>query len=535
MLRVRSALPRTQGAFFAFLMLLLSAGCAIEQPADLRIVNGKEPEAIDPAFVVGQADGRVAQSIFEGLTRYNAVDASPEPGIAERWEISPDGLVYTFHLRPNARFSNGEPITAHDVVYSWFRILEPSTAADYVGNLFYIKGAEPYHLGKTRDSSSVGIVALDERILRVELENPTAFFLDLCAFPAQGVVHRATIEKHGDRWLGARPLPVSGAYQLVDWKLNDRIRLKKNPFYWDAANTHIETVDLLPVNLPNTALNLFVNGQVDVIWDKDVVPSELLDVLRNRPDFHTFDYLGTYFFRINVTRPPFDDARVRKALALATDRERIVKFITRGGEKPANFYVPPGLPNYRSPDGLPHDPEQARRLLAEAGFEGGKGFPTVEYMFNTSRDNEKIAVELQNMWKKELGIEVRLRSVEWKVWLSDQSALNYTLSRGSWIGDYSDPNTFLDMYMSNNPNNRTGFKNERYDQLLRAANASPDAAARARLLQQAEAILIREDVPIVPLYIYVGYNFFDPARLAGIHNNLRDEHPLRAIRKKNDP
>jgi oligopeptide transport system substrate-binding protein len=533
MFRTRSAPRGTSGAFrFLALLLFLAAGCALEKPAELRIVNGKEPESLDPGTVTGQPDGRVVQSIFEGLTRYNATNAAPEPGLASRWEISLDGKIYTFHLRTNAQWSTGERITSHDVVYSWFRVLEPATASDYVGNLFYIKGAEDFHLGKTKRREDVGIKALDEHTLEVQLVNPTAFFLDLCAFPTQAVVHRGTIEKHKEQWLKARPLPVSGAYELVSWKLNDRIRLKKNPRYWDAVNTSIETVDLFPVNSPNTALNLFVNGEVDIVWDKDVVPTELLDVLTRRKDFHRFNYLGTYFFRFNVTRPPFNDVRVRKALALAVDRSRIDS-ILKGSGNVANFYVPP-LANYKSPEGLTYDPALARQLLKEAGFEAGNGFRRFEYMFNTSRDHEKIAVQLQAMWKQELGIDVDLRSVEWKVYLNAQSSLDYDLSRSAWIGDYADPNTFLDMFMSNNPNNRTGWKNDRYEELMRKANATAEVQARAKLLQEAERILIREEIPVVPIYIYVGYNLFNPDVIKGIYNdeNIRDEHPIRAIRKQ---
>lgn len=531
----KSAPGKFSGALFSLLGVLLLAGCAIDKPADLRIVNGKEPESLDPATVVGQADGRVVNTLFEGLTRYNATNGVPEPGIAERWEISDDGRVYLFHLRTNAQWSTGEAITAHDFVYSWFRVLDPKTVADYVGNLFYIKGAEEYHLGKNKDRASVGIQVLDDHTLRVELVNPTAFFLDLCAYATQAVVHRGTIEKYGDRWLSARPLPSSGAYELASWRLNDRIRVRKNPKYWDAANTRTELVDFFPVSLPNTALNLFVNGEVDIIWDKEVVPSELLDVLRTRPDFHTFKYLGTYFLRFNVTRKPFDDVRVRKALALVVDRERIVKLITRGGEPPITHFVPLGVPNYEPPQGLAYDPARARELLAEAGFPDGRGFPRFDYLFNSSRNDEKMAVELQSMWNKELGVQAELRAVEWKVWLSSQSALDYSVSRSSWIGDYADPNTFLDLFMSNNMNNRTGFKNARYDALMRRANATAEVKARAELLRQAESILVREELPIVPIYNYVGFNFFDPKKIAGIHNeqNIRDEHPVRTIWKLN--
>jgi oligopeptide transport system substrate-binding protein len=516
-----------------FLCLLLLGGCApYDKPADLRIINGKEPESIDPATVVGQPDGRVCLSIFEGLTRYNPTNAAPEPGLAERWDISPDRKTYTFFLRTNALWSTGERITAQDFVYSWMRVLDPNTAGDYAGHLYYIKGAEDFNFGKTKDPASVGIRAVDERTLRVELVNPTPFFLDLCAFPTQAVVHRGTIEKYGDRWLTAQPLPCSGAYELVYWRLNDRIRVRKNRYYWEAEKTGCEVVDFMPVNSPNTALNLFYSGEVDVVWDKDVVPSELLDVLRTRPDFHTFNYLATYFFRYNVTRKPFDDVRVRQALALAIDKKRLTEKITRGGELAADFYVPP-LPGYKSPAGLGYDPERARALLKEAGFEGGKGFPRFSYLFNSSRDHEKIAVELQEMWRRELGIDVELRSVEWKVYLRTQVELDYDLTRSSWIGDYTDPNTFLDMFMSNNPNNRTGWKSDKYDDVMRQANAESDAQRREGLLRQAEQLLIRDELPIVPLYIYVGMNFFDTNIISGIYNgeNIRDEHPTRAIRK----
>jgi len=518
---------------YLFFAVLLASGCALEKPADLRIINGKEPESLDPGTVLGQPDGRVVQSIFEGLTRYNATNAAPEPGLSDHWRISPDGTVYTFHIRTNAQWSTGEPITAHDVVYSWFRVLDPKTAGDYVGNLFYIKGAEDFNLGKIKDPAEVGIKALDDYTLRVELVNPTAFFLDLCAFPTQAVVPRATIEKYGDTWLKAHPLPVSGAYELESWRLNDRIRLRKNPRYWDARPNEIEVIDLFPVSSPNSALNLYIKGEVDIVWDKEVVASELLDVLTNRSDFHRFSYLATYFFRYNVTRKPFDNPRVRKALALVIDRKRIVTFVTRGGERPVDFYVPPGIPNYQSPEGLGYNPELGRQLLAEAGYPEGHGFPRVQYLFNTSRDNEKIAVELQDMWKRQLGLEVELRAVEWKVWLASQASLDYDICRSSWIGDYTDPNTFLDMFMSSNPNNRTGWKSEHYDSLLRTANATADVNVRAKLLQQAETLLVREDLPIVPIYNYVGFNFFDPRKIGGIFDetNIRDEHPLRAIRK----
>lgn len=520
----------TQCACF---ILLLFTGCfsAGENP-DLIIINGREPDSVDPALILGQADGRVSQTLFEGLTRYNPRDSTAEPGLAESWEISPDGRVYTFHIRANAKWSNGDPITAHDFVYSWLRVLDPSTGSDYSGNLYYIRGAEDFNKAKTKDPATVGVRALDDRTLRVELVNPTPFFLELCAYATQAIVPRATVEKNGDRWLNIEHVPCSGAFELVYWRLNDRIRVRKNTNYWDAANTHLNIVDFLPVSLASTALNLYETGEADVIWDKDLVPSEILDAVKDRPDFHTGPLLASYFYRCNTTRKPFNDARVRKAFAMAVDRKRLVEKITRGGEIPATFIVPPLLTNYTSPDGLDFNPEAARKLLAEAGFPNGQGFPRIDYTFRSSRDDEKIAVELKHMWKQILNVDVGLRGVEHKVWLRLQGMLDYDLIRSSWVGDYNDPNTFLDLFTSANSNNRTGWKNPAYDKLMDQANAANDPKQRADLLRQAEKLLVHDDAPIVPLYIYKSFAFWDTNKISGLYNNIRDEHPVHAIERR---
>ena len=514
---------------------LAVAGCTRYERADLVIVNGPEPESLDPAIITGQADGRIALTLFEGLTRYNETNATPLPGLANRWDITDGGRTYTFHIRTNAKWSTGEPITAPDFVYSWLRVLNPLTGADYAGQLYYVKGAEEYNTGKTKDPSSVGVKAVDDATLRVELISPTPFFLDLCAFQTLAPVPRWIIEKHGDRWLMAKPLPVSGAYELVSWRLNDRVRMRKNPLYWDAANTHCEIVDMIPCTVATTALNLYETGEADIVWDKELAPVELHDLLKNRPDFHTYDYLGSYFYRYNVTKKPFDDVRVRKAMALAVDKRRLVEKITRLGEKTASHLVPPGVANYTSPEGLGYDPELARKLLAEAGYPGGQGFPRVDYMFNSIKTHEKIAVELQEMWARELGIHIELRNLEWKVYLQAQSRVEFGLSRSSWIGDYNDPNTFLDMFMSNNGNNRTGWKSERYDNLVRDANSKSDPKEREKLLQQAESLLIRDELPIVPLFFYVGLEYYDTSKVSGIFSNIRAEHPVRTIRVHKQP
>ena len=518
------------------LLVAFSSSCTHREPApDITIINSLEPETLDPAIVLAQADSRIVLGMFEGLTRLEPVEARAVPGLAESWDISPDGKIYTFHVRTNLVWSTGEPITADDVVYSWIRTLSPDTASDYAGQLYYVKNAEDFNTGKIKDPALVGVHAPDKFTVRVELNHPTLFFLDICAMPLSCVVPRQTIEKYGDRWLNARPLPVSGAYDLVAWRLNDKVRLKKNPRYWDAANTKSDIIDILPVGTANTALSLYERGQVDIVWDKELIPTELMDVLMKRPDFHSFTMLGTYFFRFNVTRKPFDDPRVRRALALAVDKERIVKKITRAGEVPTSHLVPPGTRNYHPPEGLGYNPDLARKLLAEAGYPGGKGFPQFEYLFDSgasgNKHHENIAIELQQMWHDELGINMELRQIETQVFWGVQARMEYTLSRSSWIGDYDDANTFLGMFLTGDGNNETGWSNARYDALVHGANETTDPVAREKMFQQAETILVRDEVPIVPLYIYVGINYFDTNKITGIWENLIDDHPLRTIQK----
>ena len=518
--------------------LLLSA-CHPEPHADLTIVNGNEPESLDPAIVSAVPDMRITKALFEGLARLDGKSGRPTPGLAERWDLSSDGRVYTFYLRTNLTWSTGEPITTADVLYSWLRALSPATASDYAGQLFYIHNAEDFYNGKLSNPADLGIRALDARRLQVELDYPLAFFLDLCCYPVLAVAPRQAIEKYGDRWVTRLPLPCSGPYQLVAWRLNDKIRLRKNPYYWDAANTRSELIDLLPTASPNTALNLYETGVADVVWDKDLVPVELMDVLVKTPDFHNFDFLGTFFYRFNVTRKPLDDPRVRHAFALATDKRQIVRKLTFGGEKVASHYVPDGVSNYRSPEGESFDPDRARRLLAEASYPGGKGFPRLQYMFFASagggaKIQGKIALELQQIWRKELGVEIELRQIERKVFYSAQSRLDYDLSASSWVGDYNDANTFLDMFAANSGNNRTGWNNPRYDALVRQANQQVDVNHRADLFRQAEALLIGPDAPIVPIYFYAGFTYFNDRKVKGIYPNLLDEHPFQDIWKMRD-
>ncbi len=536
--RFRDRVARiTQPFAICLLGTLVCIGCNFKTSRpDLVIINGTEPESLDPAIITGFAEMRIAMALFEGLARPDPITGKPIPGLAERWEATDDGRVWTFYLRTNARWSTGEPISAEDVRQSWLRVLKQETAANYAALLFCVKGATEFYYGKTTNPETVGITVLNPTTLSIQLTKPVPYFLDICALPVASVVPWRVIQAQSDRWLKTRPLPTSGAFQLVHWKANHSIRLAKNPYYWDAENTQLNIVDILPIGSPSTALNLYLRGYADIIWDKDMIPPELLEELLQRPDFHKFDYLATYFIRFNVTKPPFNDSRVRKAFAMAIDKERIVTKITRAGERIANSFVPPQTANYIPAEGLPFDPARARRLLAEAGYPEGKGFPVVQYSFDAAargaaKLNGKIAVELQNMWQNTLGVRVELRQLERKIFFSAQSQLDYDISRSSWVADYNDPSTFLELFTSYNGNNRTGWKNTTYDELVTAAAVEPDMEKRAQLYYQAETLLIKEDPPIVPLFYFTGVNVFDTNKVAGIHQNVLDLHPLNAIKK----
>ena len=495
---------------------------------ELVFLNGAEPETLDPAIITGQPEGRIANALFEGLTAFDAA-ANAQPGVAERWDLSEDGRVYTFHLRNNAQWSDGSPVTAGDFERSWRRTLAPETASEYAYQLYYLKNGRLFNEGKLKDFSKVGVQAIDDHTLQVVLENPTPFFLDLCAFPTLLPVPVASIEKFGDSWTKPGKLISNGPYLLTEWRINDHLRLEKNPHYWNKAAVAMRTIDVLPMAKANTALNFYLSGLADLSMDKGLVPPALLNELRKRPDFHSSPFLGNYFLRFNATRKPFNDPRVRQAFCLVIDKKLLVEKITRAGEVPASSLVPPGTAGYQPPEGFSQDVARARRLMAEAGYPDGKGFPLIGYLYSEGELNEAIAVELQGMFRNALGVGVNLQRQEWKVYLRSMGSLDYDICRSSWVGDYRDPNTFLDMFVTNGGNNRTGWSNPEYDRLIEAAARELDPKKRFDIFRRAERLLIVDQAPICPLYFYVGIQLYDPAKLGGIEANLLDEHPLKAM------
>lgn len=497
------------------------------EPADFTFINGAEPETLDPAIMTGQPEGRLARALFVGLLTRNE-KGELVPAIAESWDVCEDGTVYTFHLRENARWSNGDPVTAHDFEYTWKRALDPATASLYSGLLHYIKGAKAFNEGTVTDRNSVAVNALDDRTLRVELNHPTPFFLDLTAFTTLLPVHRATLEKHGGNWIKPDNIVTNWPFTLEAWYMNDRIRLRKNEDFWNAGKPHFDIVDVIPVDQASTALSMFLTGQADLVADKSLVPTHILGQLKEEPWLHAFPIAATYFYRFNCTHKPFDDVRVRQALSLAIDKQRIVDKITKGGEPITGSFTPPGMPGYTPPEGLPCDPEKARQLLSEAGFPGGAGFPSFDILFRTGDLDREIAVEMQRMWSDELGIEAGLRNQEWKVYLNTLSTLDYDVARSSWVGDYNDPNTFLECMLTGNGNNRTGWSNAQYDRLVNDANGLTDSAKRMAMLQEAEKIL-QAEAPLLPIYHWVTVAMFDPERVGGFSPNVIDVHPLELV------
>lgn len=501
--------------------------------ADLVFINGSEPELLDPALITAQPSSRVAYALFEGLTVFGP-DAGVLPGVASRWEVSADGRCYTFFLRDTACWSNGERVTSADFLYAWRRVLLPETGAEYASQFFPITNAEAFNSGKLADFSQVGIKAPDPLVLTVQLDNPTPYFPDLCAFATFLPVHQATVEAHSDWASKPAHFMGNGPFTLKEWRLFNRVRLVKNARFWDAQSVALASIDVLPAARPMTAFNLYATGAADLMMDKGLAPTMLMNELRQRPDFHAAPFLGSYFIRFNASRRPFSDARVRRALSLVVDKQNLVDKITRAGETVAASFVPPGTGHgYVPPPGESRNPEAARRLLADAGFPGGRGFPVIHYLYKGDSDLDRdIAVELQGIFKQELGIQMLLKPQEWTVYLAAQSALDYDLCRSSWVADYNDPNTFLNMFVTGDGNNRTGWSDPGYDALISQAAREPDSARRFGLFQEAESILVSREAVVCPLYFYVGIQFYDATKLEGLKPNLLDEHPLRFMRWK---
>jgi oligopeptide transport system substrate-binding protein len=534
--------------------------------ADFTFVNGSEVKSLDPSIVTGQPEQRMLTGLFEGLMNWHPRTLEPIPGVANRWELSEDRRTYTLHLRPDAKWSDGSPVTAEDFAYSLRRLLDPRTAAEYAYQAWYILGARRYSSGgralnpgdaievelnlppdavntlrgevrcgrllRIEDSSgrelsdaereaaqgaegfrieawtfvvdcgegaerycyadddsaakarpaagvrwcrqvlpdfrTVGVAVIDERTLRIELENPTPYFLTLLGYYPLFPVNRRCVERYGSpQWTYVENIVCNGAYVPEFRRIRDRTRLRKNPHYWNRDEVRLETIDVLAVESSSTALNLYLTDQVDWIYD---LPAPALKTLLaerpRRPDVNPQPMLVTYFYMLNTTRKPLDDVRVRRALAMAIDRRELTDVLLGAGERPAYSLTPPGIAGYVPPQCPQEDAAKARRLLAEAGYPDGRGFPPMSILYNTHEGHQAIAELIRKQWQNNLGIALRTRNEEFATLLASQRQMNYDVSRRGWVGDYPDPNTFLDLHVTGGEQNGTGWSNAEYDALI---------------------------------------------------------------------
>ena len=499
----------------------------------LHFGNGSEPQGLDPHVVTGVPENKLIRALFEGLAVKNPYTLEPEPGVAERWEISDDGRVITFFINPAARWSNGDPVTAHDYVWSWDRALHPAMGNLYAYMLFPIRNAQAYATGELEDFSQVGVKALDERTLEVTLSEPTPYFLQLMDHYSTFAVHPATVQKFGaktdrfTKWTRVENIVGNGPFVLTEWKLNRRITMAKSDTYWDRDKVKLNGVVFYPTENIVSEERMFRVGQLHYTG---TVPLDKIPVYRamdNTP-YVQAPYLGTYFFLLNTNRPPLTDVRVRKALAMAVDRETLINTVLKQSAVPAYSITPPGTIGYYPPKLFDYDPEGARRLLADAGFPDGEGWPGIELIYNTSESHRQVAVALQQMWKDVLNIQVTISNQEWKVYLDSVTQMEFDIARRGWLGDYVDPNNFLDMYLAGGGNNNTGFADAVYDDMI--LNRAPKAQSkeeRFAIFYEAETRLM-EQMPIIPIYTYTSKHLIHPS-VRGLPANIMDSLNLKYV------
>lgn len=501
----------------ALLVITAVAGCNRSKPRtdvakadlaatqELRYNLGTEPETLDPAQSTGVPEMNCHLPMLEGLTRMG-IDGKPGPGVAYKWDISPDGKTYTFYLRKTT-WSNGDPITAEDFKYSWLRACAPETAGDYAYQLWYIKNAQAFTEGKCK-AEDVGIKVKDPYTLEVTLEYTAPYFLEITAFDTLLPVHRKTVEAQGEKFgTEAAGYVCNGPFMIKEWVHNDHITYVKNPNYWDKDNVLLDKLTYYMIEEASTELTMYETGQID-LGDNPPLPDH--DRLVAEKKLSEAPLIGTYYYIFNTEKKPFDDVRVRKALTLAVDRAALIKNVLRGSQKPATAFVCYGI---KEPDGKDFrevggsffqdaNVAEAKKLLAEAGYPDGKGFPAFQILYNTSEGHKAIAEAICEMWKQNLGIKgVTLVNQEWGVYLNSRDTGDFQVARAGWIGDYSDPMTFLDMWTTGNGNNNTRWGDAEYDKLVEQAKKEPDQVKRMQIMHDLEKILMR-DMPIMPLYFY---------------------------------
>jgi oligopeptide transport system substrate-binding protein len=482
----------------------------------LLINEISEPQTLDPQICQGQAEQEIINSMMDGLVENDEYDqAKVVPGLADHWDHNEDYSVWTFHIRENAKWSNGDPVTAQDFVDSYRRILTASLGAVYSEALLILKGAKDYYDQKSTDFNLVGVHAEGLHTLRLELIGPTPYLLSAILYPCWYPVHMPTILKFGrvderdTKWTTPGNYVGTGPFMLKTWRQNDVIEVVRNPLYWDADTVKLNGINFYSIENSDTAERAFEAGQLHKTLD---VPLDRIPYYRREhPELIRIEpFVADYFYRLNTNRKPLDNPKVRLALNLAVNRDEIVTNITRAKQRPETGLVPPGMDGYETLDIIHYDPERARQLLAEAGYPNGKGFPKFNILINTHEAHRVIAEAIQQMWKQELNIDVGIENQEWKVYLQSQNSLNYDMCRGGWIGDYMDPSTFLTIWTTGNGNNATGWSNPAYDRLIEQVAQTGDPQKRFDILHDAERLFLSEPA-VVCIYWYTRVYLLDPS------------------------
>jgi len=493
----------------------------------LLLGNGSEPQDLDPQVCTGLADYNVLIALFEGLTCIDEKTSQAVPGVAEYWNISADGRVYTFHLRASARWSNGDNVTAYDFAYAIKRALSPQLACEYSYLLFPLLNAEAYTTGALKDFSAVGVKVLDAQTLELTLGRPCPYLPTLVAHQVWYPVHEKTLvkfdafNKRGTAWTKPENFVGNGPFVLKTWEPNSRITVARNPLYWDNTHNHLNGVVFYPNDNIATDEANFRSGQLHITWD--LLPDRLIHYRKEAPYLLRVDSLSdSSFLRFNVTKAPLNDSRIRRALSLAIDREAIARDVLYQSRTAAYALTPLHTGGYSPKPEAVTDILLAKQLLKEAGYPEGKGFPVLELQMNTDAINTKIFEAVQEMWRHTLGIKINLANLDFRIWLDNQRTLSYQISRSRWVGDFDDPSTYIDLFLSDSGNNRTGWVDPQFDLLDKKANETLDPKTRFSLLQEAESRLLKE-APIAPIFYGTKTYLISPAvhnwesSLLGIH------------------
>ncbi len=492
----------------------------------LRRGNGAEPETLDPHKAQSTTSSGILRDLYEGLVSESA-DGALVPGVAERWEISEQGFVYTFYLRKDAKWSNGEPVTAEDFVYSLRRSVNPATGSSYSEILSPILNASDVITSK-QAPEALGVEALDDHTLRIRLKAPTPYFIGLLAHASAYPVYRPAVEAHGDRFTQPGNAVSNGAYRITEWVALSHVQAERNPHYWDAANTRIDVVKFFAIDNAEAEFKRYLAGELDLT---EGLPIPRIDWVKSRlpKEYKTHPSISTYYYGLNLEQPPFkNNPALRRALSIAIDRKVLTEKVTRGGEIPAYGWVPPGIIDYtpQKPEWADWPREQqlaeARRLYQQAGYSSEKPL-VVELRYNTSEGHKKIAAAVAAMWKSALGVRVTLINEEWKVLLQNVNAKKITqVYRAGWVGDYNDAFTFAELMHSRFGLNGTGYASKQYDALVDAASVEVDAGKRREYLQAAERRLL-QDQPLIPIYFYVSKRMVKPY-VRGYQGNILNHH-----------